>query len=139
MEIGEKIQLLRKEKQMTQNMVAEVLHVSTQAVSNWERGKGYPDIQNILQLSDLFDVSLDELIKEDVDFKDALLTKKVNGWMDLLFYGLTFVIGLLCIGWQISKWVTGDFQQVSIFVFAVGMIMFGESCYFWYKRRLSRG
>ncbi|MFD2727854.1 helix-turn-helix transcriptional regulator [Enterococcus camelliae] len=45
---------------MTQNKVAEVLHVSTQAVSNWERGKGYPDIQNILQLSDLFDVSLDE-------------------------------------------------------------------------------
>ncbi|MGO2685429.1 MAG: helix-turn-helix domain-containing protein [Enterococcus italicus] len=37
MDIGEKIQLLRKEKQMTQNMVAEVLHVSTQAVSNWER------------------------------------------------------------------------------------------------------
>lgn len=138
MDIGEKIQLLRKEKQMTQNMVAEVLHVSTQAVSNWERGKGYPDIQNILQLSDLFDVSLDELIKEDVDFKDALLTKKVNGWMDLLFYSLTFVIGLLCIGWQISKWVTGGFQQVSVFVFAVG-IMFGESCYFWYKRRLSRG
>lgn len=60
MEIGEKIQLLRKEKQMTQNKVAEVLHVSTQAVSNWERGKGYPDIQNILQLSDLFDVSLNE-------------------------------------------------------------------------------
>lgn len=138
MEIGEKIQLLRKEKQMTQNKVAEVLHVSTQAVSNWARGKGYPDIQNILQLSDLFDVSLDELIKEDVDFKDALLTKKVNGWMDLLFYGLTFVLGLLGIGWQIDKWMTDGFQQVSVFVFVVAIIMFGESCYFWYKKRLSR-
>lgn len=138
MEIGEKIQLLRKEKQMTQNMVAEVLHVSTQAVSNWERGKGYPDIQNILQLSDLFDVSLDELIKEDVDFKEALLEKKVHGWLDLLFYGLTFVLGLLGIFWQIDKWMTDGFQQVSVFVFVVAIIMFGESCYFWYKKRLSR-
>ncbi|MCH1736978.1 helix-turn-helix domain-containing protein, partial [Enterococcus faecalis] len=64
MTIGEKIKSLRQSKDLTQSGLGELLNVSSQAVSNWERGKGYPDISNVIQISELFQVSLDILIKE---------------------------------------------------------------------------
>lgn len=56
--------------------MAKSLHVPHQAVSNWERGKSYPDISNIIMISDLYSISLDELIREDKNYKDILLEKK---------------------------------------------------------------
>ena len=66
-DIGSKIKTLRLSKSMTQEQLAKALHVSAQAVSKWENGKSYPDIHSLLLLSALFDVSLDQLIKGDLD------------------------------------------------------------------------
>lgn len=66
-DIGSKIKTLRLSKSMTQEQLAKVLHVSAQAVSKWENGKSYPDIHSLLLLSALFDVSLDQLIKGDLE------------------------------------------------------------------------
>lgn len=66
-DIGSKIKTLRLSKSMTQEQLAKALHVSAQAVSNWETGKSYPDIHSLLLLSALFDVSLDQLIKGDLE------------------------------------------------------------------------
>ena len=66
-DIGSKIKTLRLSKSMTQEQLAKALHVSAQAVSKWENGKSYPDIHSLLLLSALFDVSLDQLIKGDVE------------------------------------------------------------------------
>lgn len=65
--IGSKIKTLRLSKSMTQEQLAKALHVSAQAVSKWENGKSYPDIHSLLLLSALFDVSLDQLIKGDLE------------------------------------------------------------------------
>ena len=67
MELGKKIKELRAEKNWSQEMLAERAYVSRQTVSNWETEKNYPDVHSLLLLSDIFGVSLDELIKGDVD------------------------------------------------------------------------
>lgn len=65
MELKTKIQELRKSKRLSQENLAEELNVSRQAVAKWENGETYPDINNLIQLSNLFNISLDRLLKDD--------------------------------------------------------------------------
>lgn len=65
MNFGEKLQVLRKEKGLSQETLAESIGVSRQAVAKWESGQSYPDIDNLIALSDLFKVSIDKLVKAD--------------------------------------------------------------------------
>ena len=61
---SEKLQVLRKNKGYTQEALAEKLGVSRQAVAKWESGQIYPDISNLIQISDLMNVSVDYLVKD---------------------------------------------------------------------------
>ena len=61
-ELGERIRLFRRKKGMTQRALAERLHVSTQAISSWELGVSYPDIENLCRLSEVLSVSVDALL-----------------------------------------------------------------------------
>ena len=61
--LSKNIVYFRKQKQMTQETLAEKLNVSRQAVSKWESGLTEPDVQTLIKLSDIFEVSLDELVK----------------------------------------------------------------------------
>lgn len=65
MEIGKKLKNARVQKGLTQEAVAEKIQVSRQTISNWENEKSYPDIVSVVNLSDLYEISLDELLKED--------------------------------------------------------------------------
>lgn len=65
MEIGHKIRAARQASKLTQEFVAEQLDVSRQTISNWENNKTYPDIVSVIRMSDLYSISLDELLKED--------------------------------------------------------------------------
>lgn len=64
MDIGNKLQRARMKANLTQEQVAEMLGVSRQTISNWENEKTYPDIKSVVTLSDLYNVSLDYLLKE---------------------------------------------------------------------------
>lgn len=64
MDLGNKLQRARTKANLTQEQVAEALGVSRQTVSNWENEKTYPDIRSIVTLSDLYNVSLDYLLKD---------------------------------------------------------------------------
>jgi transcriptional regulator with XRE-family HTH domain len=68
--LGEKIYQLRKEKGITQEELASQITVSRQAISKWELGESMPDTENIVQLSKLFGVSTDYLLKDEVDKND---------------------------------------------------------------------
>ncbi|MDO5435318.1 MAG: DUF5680 domain-containing protein [Clostridia bacterium] len=61
---SDKLQLIRKNRGMTQERLAEILNVSRQAVAKWESGQVYPDIGNLIQISRLFDVTVDYLVKD---------------------------------------------------------------------------
>ena len=65
MEFHEKLQQLRKQNQLTQEQLAEQLYVSRTAVSKWESGKGYPNIESLKCISKLFSVTIDQLLSSD--------------------------------------------------------------------------
>ncbi len=62
MEFSEKLQQLRKQNNFTQEQLADKLYISRTAVSKWESGKGYPNIDSLKSISRLFDVSIDDLL-----------------------------------------------------------------------------
>ena len=103
MQIGEKIKIIRENKKISQENMAKSLHVSYQAVSNWERGKSYPDISNIIMISDLYNISLDELIREDKNYKDILLEKKVSGIVDTILNAIFFLCAVTILIYMIIE------------------------------------
>lgn len=68
MEIGSKTKEKREQKHWSQDELAEILNISRQSISKWELNKVYPSIDMLIKMSDLFDISLDELIKGDKQF-----------------------------------------------------------------------
>ena len=62
---GERLSKLRKERELTQNYIAEKVGVTSQAVSKWENNLATPDIDILVKLSDIFSVSLDELLGKE--------------------------------------------------------------------------
>ena len=66
MDIGGKIKKSRTDAKITQEQAAQALGISRQTISNWENEKSYPDILSVIKLSDLYKVSLDELLKGDI-------------------------------------------------------------------------
>ena len=90
MEFNEKLQHLRKQKHLTQEQLAEKLYVSRAAVSKWESGKGYPNIESLKAVSELFSVSIDDLLSG----KELLtLAEKENRSNINTIYGL--ILGIL--------------------------------------------
>lgn len=83
MEVGAQIKKYRSNMGISQEELAEKVYVSRQTVSNWETGKNYPDIHSVLLLSSVFNVSLDQLIKGDVEIMKNEIKeteiKKFNG------------------------------------------------------------
>ena len=65
MEIGKKLKNARIEAGLTQEKAAEKIDVSRQTISNWENEKSYPDIISVIELSNLYSISLDDLLKGD--------------------------------------------------------------------------
>ncbi len=80
MEFAEKITTLRKSRDLTQEQLAEQLCVSRQSVSKWENGSVIPDVEKIIELSRIFDVTLDYLLKpseiDELSVKTELLEQK---------------------------------------------------------------
>lgn len=75
MNLSKQIRYFRKRDSMTQEELAEKIYVSRQSISNWENGRSYPDIHNLLMLSVLFNVSLDNLVKGDVEIMKEEIQK----------------------------------------------------------------
>ncbi|WGX77626.1 helix-turn-helix transcriptional regulator (plasmid) [Paraclostridium bifermentans] len=67
MEIGKQIKKYRTDRKLSQEALAERIFVSRQTISNWENDKNYPDMKSLLLLSSLFNVSLDILVKGDLE------------------------------------------------------------------------
>lgn len=102
MELHEKLQELRKQKGLTQEELAESLYVSRTAVSKWEAGRGYPNIESLKAIARFFGVTIDELLssdelltvaEEDHKQKEAHVRDLVFGLLDCssaMFFFLPF-------------------------------------------------
>lgn len=79
MNIGNQISAIRKEYQLTQEKFGELFHVTRQTVSNWENEKSYPDLKILIEISNRFEISLDQLLKEDGKMVQAIDTERMLG------------------------------------------------------------
>lgn len=91
MEIGERLKLRRNELGLTQDQVAEKLGITRQTMSNWENGRSYPDIERIVRLSDIYQLSLDELLKGDDQMVKHLQENTVVNHFLKVFIGMLLV------------------------------------------------
>lgn len=78
MEFGERLKEQRNKNDLTQEDLAGLLNVSRSAISNWEISRNYPDIQTLIEISNLLGVSLDLLLNEDANVKEAVDTDLVK-------------------------------------------------------------
>ncbi len=97
MEFNEKLQELRKRKGLTQEELAEALYVSRTAISKWESGRGFPNIESLKAISKYFSVSLDELLsgEEILAIAENDHKQKERTLRDLIFGLLDCAIALL--------------------------------------------
>ena len=116
MEFNEKLQQLRKQKGLTQEELAERLYVSRTAISKWESGRGFPNIESLKAISKYFSVSLDELLSGDEilaiaekDHKERERTVR-----DLVFGLLDCAMALLLFLPFFGQKATGAIQNVSL-------------------------
>ena len=79
MELGNQIKHYRNEKGLSQEELAERIFVTRQSISNWENNKNYPDINSIVLLSEVFEISIDNLIKGDLEqMKNEINSEEVK-------------------------------------------------------------
>ena len=141
MEFNEKLQELRKQKGLTQEELAEALYVSRTAISKWESGRGYPNIESLKALAKFFSVTIDDLLsgeevltiaEENTKEKEQHFRTLVFGLLDcstamflfLPFFGQTTngvieAVSLLSLT-TISPWL-----KFAYFVFLAGIILCG--------------
>ncbi len=129
MTFGEKLQLLRKEKSISQEQFAEVMNVSRQAVSKWELNQSYPEMDKLIEVSKYFEVSLDYLMKDEMidssimnPVSDEDTTKKSEKNIFTEIYKVIILSALAIALTSIRFFILGDFK--------VGLIMISISCIF---------
>lgn len=76
--LAEQLKLYREKSGLSQASVAEELKISRQSISKWENGRGYPDIDNLVLLSKLYQVSIDELLQENEQLKEQIQKNNVE-------------------------------------------------------------
>ena len=123
MELGGQIKRYRIRLGLSQEELADRIFVTRQSVSNWENGRTYPDLQSLLRLSDLFGLSLDELIKGDIETMKEEINKleiqKMNRWGGIL---ALLMLTLMLLPAPLLKLLdTAGFLLVMAPLFLVGM------------------
>jgi transcriptional regulator with XRE-family HTH domain len=159
MEFNEKLQELRKRKDITQEELAEALYVSRTAVSKWESGRGYPNIDSLRAIAKFYSITIDELLsgdelltiaEEDHKQKQKHFCDLVFGLLDcsaaMLFFlpffgqkmdGAVLEVSLLDLT-EIAPWL-----RIMYFAVVIGMLIWGiltlalQNCHevFWIRNQ----
>ncbi|KRO00750.1 helix-turn-helix transcriptional regulator [Companilactobacillus kimchiensis] len=97
MKLHEQIKKYRKQKHFSQEELADKVYVSRQTISNWENNRSYPTLDSLLIMSALFDISLDTLVKGDIDLMRQELSKHdMSFWTKVMlaFIFLGIIVGI---------------------------------------------
>lgn len=134
MEIGARIKEHRTAAGMSQDDLAARVYVSRQTISSWENSKTYPDIQSLLLLSEIFDATVDSLIKGDVETMNETIERDSTIMKRLSYVMLGFLLLMIaCLVWicvQVFAWDWALEQTVPTFVLALvlwGIAMFAAA------------
>ena len=107
MSLSDNLQNLRKIKNMSQEELAEKLNVSRQAVSKWESGNGYPETEKIISICEIFDCSMDELVKGKITEDVKKEKNEYDSVMSKIAKSTSFAIGLILLGVSIMLTILG--------------------------------
>lgn len=131
MEFHQKLQELRKQKNITQEALADSLFVSRTAVSKWESGKGYPNIESLKALSKFYSVSIDELLSGDelLTIAEEDTRQKQMHYRDLIFGLLDISVAVFFFLPFFGQQANGVIQAVSL-MSLLGISPLLKSCYF---------
>lgn len=122
MTFGEKIKKLRADNDLTQEQLAEMLFVTRTAVSKWETDKGLPGIDTLKLISSTFNLSLDELVSEDVVESKKVLDKKNARIM----YAIAMAFLALTAVFTITAYFTrNSYYTIGSFIATGGYLVFG--------------
>ena len=159
MEFNEKLQELRKQKGITQEELAESLYVSRTAISKWESGRGYPNIDSLKSIAKFFGITIDELLSGDelLTIAEEDNKQKEKHFRDLVFGLLDCSIAMFFLLPFFGQTVNGILQEVSLlslneiapylrtsyFVVVIGIIVLGvlslafQNCHqaFWVRNK----
>lgn len=123
MEIGNRIKSLRARAGMSQEDLAGRIYVSRQTISSWENDKTYPDVQSLLLLSEIFDVTVDSLIKEDVMTMTKTIDSDVRTMKQMAWVMVVFLLLMIAaMAWLVVQTVVWDWDlayAVPTFVLAL--------------------
>ncbi|MDM8364169.1 helix-turn-helix domain-containing protein [Bacillus thuringiensis] len=113
---SERLKEEREKRNWSQNDLAEKLHVSRQSVSKWETGKNYPSIEIIIHLSDLFGITIDELLRSDEELTQKIIedSKQLAYPKWKVFFDSLFMIGVFLFIAKIVVWMLNKFAGASI-------------------------
>ncbi|PGE06868.1 transcriptional regulator [Bacillus toyonensis] len=98
---GDKLKKEREKKGWSQEYLATKIHVSRQSISKWETGKNYPNIGVIIDLSDLFGITIDELLRSDRELKEKIIQDSKGStdlnWKSYLLTSLGILMGIMIV------------------------------------------
>lgn len=131
MEISKCIKDSRQKNNIIQESLAEQLNVSRQTISSWETGKSYPDIVSVIKMSDIFNISLDKMLKEDIKLIHNMQEKmdSVTSNQSIIF---TMVFALILFGGMYFIHTYIDIPKINdlssniivLIVFVVGTLIY---------------
>ncbi|MBJ8016535.1 helix-turn-helix transcriptional regulator [Bacillus cereus group sp. N34] len=117
---SERLKEEREKRNWSQNDLAEKIHVSRQSVSKWETGKNYPSIEIIIHLSDLFGITIDELLRSDEELTQKVIedSKQLAYPKWKVFFDSLFMMGVFLFITKIVVWALNKFAGASITIVA---------------------
>jgi transcriptional regulator with XRE-family HTH domain len=115
---SERLKREREKKGWSQAELAEKIHVSRQSVSKWETGKNYPNIEVIIDLSDLFGITIDELLRSDEELKEKVIqdSKQLAYPKWKVFFDSVFLLGALLLAIKVIIIATNYFFGTNILI-----------------------
>ena len=126
MELASQIKRHRNELGLSQEELAAKIYVTRQTVSNWETDRTYPDVESLLLLSVLFNTTVDELIKGDVEAMEKAIASDYKKMMELTWGGFALAI-LGCAafigGFQFWDWGLVPSAIIGLLVWGIGMAL----------------
>lgn len=131
MSLSENLQNLRKNKNMSQEELAEKLNVSRQAVSKWESGSAYPETEKIITICEIFKCSMDQLVKGKIsdDIKsernnyDLIMTKSARGisiGVAIILLGVSIMLTIL--GFATNEQVEEQYSLIGVIAVLIGVV-----------------
>lgn len=131
MELGKQIKMHRQEAHLSQEELANRVYVSRQTISNWENDKSYPDVNSLVLLSEIFQISLDNLIKGDIEVMKDVIQKEEIEKMNR--YGKSYTIMLIATAVS----AVPLFMWLGVWAFIPWGIIWAISMYFEYQNHIT--